>query len=182
MLAAVVAVDELAPAAVACVAHVEGLRLLVGQSFERPVPAAWRLVACAAHVHVSSGFIGFGRIRVDSLHEFADGGEVLMREDSGLVFASLVVEAQIGAPARDERAFLESVLVVHAVDFDFESDGEHVLALLHGEPARAVRVVGCVEVVCAVRAVSVFVVVGVVETSSAQVAVAPVADAYAFWA
>lgn len=73
VLAAVVAVDELAPAAVACVAHVEGLRLLVGQSFERPVPAAWRLVACAAHVHVSSGFIGFGRIRVDSLHEFADG-------------------------------------------------------------------------------------------------------------
>ena len=166
----------------ACVAHVEGLRLLVGQSFEHPVPAAWRLAARAAHVHVSSGFVGFGRIRVDSLHEFADGGEVLMREDSGLVFASLVVEAQIGAPARDERAFLEPVLVVHAVDFDFESDGEHVLALLHGEPARAVSVVGRVEVVCAVRAVPVFVVVGVVETPSAQVAVAPVADAYAFGA
>lgn len=59
VLAVVVAVGQLAPSVVGGVAHVEVACLLVGQSLERPVPAAGGLAARAAQVHVPASLVGF---------------------------------------------------------------------------------------------------------------------------
>lgn len=126
VLAAVVAVDELAPAGVGHVAHVQRLALGLVERFQRPVPAGRGLPAGAADVHVPARqrVVGVGG---DAFDESADFRELAHGHGFALVFeGAVVVEAAVRAPAGDEPVVPEHVGVVVAVHFDFQSEGERL--------------------------------------------------------